>query len=56
MQKISLLNPVVSGFRWAFFDTADLSPALSLAMTLVFLRVCLAPVAWIFRSGYRIKS
>ena len=44
-QKITLANPVVylvSGFRWSFFEVADVSPTVSLAMTLVFLSVCLA--------------
>jgi ABC-2 type transport system permease protein len=56
---ISLFNPVVylvSGFRWSFFGTADVSIGVSLAMTLGFLAVCLALVWWIFRTGYRLKS
>jgi ABC-2 type transport system permease protein len=58
-QKIALANPVVyliSGFRWSFFETADVSVALSLAMTLLFLAVCLALTWWIFRTGYRLKN
>jgi ABC-2 type transport system permease protein len=58
-QKITLFNPVVylvSGFRWSFFGVSDVSPALSLGMTLVFLLVCLAIVAWMFKTGYRLKS
>jgi ABC-2 type transport system permease protein len=57
-QKISLVNPVVylvSGFRWSFFGTSDVGVGISLAMTLAFLGVCLAIVAWIFRTGYRLK-
>src|SRR5688500_3029318 len=57
-QTVSLFNPVVyliSGFRWSFFGIADVSVAVSLAMTLVFLAVSLAVVAWIFRTGYRLK-
>jgi len=57
-QKVTLLNPVVylvSGFRWSFHGVADVSPALSLGMTLFFLAVCIALVAWIFRTGYRLK-
>lgn len=55
---ISLFNPVVyliSGFRWSFYGHADVSIAVSLAMTVVFLAVFLAVVAWIFRTGYRLK-
>jgi ABC-2 type transport system permease protein len=58
-QTISLFNPVVylvSGFRWSFFGTSELNVGVSLAMTLVFLAVCLAIVAWIFRTGYRLKN
>ena len=58
-QKITLFNPVVyliSGFRWSFFEVADVSPAISLAMTLAFLGLCLAAVWWIFRTGYRLKN
>lgn len=58
-QKLALLNPVVyliSGFRWSFYGVSDVHPGVSLAMTLGFLVVCLALVAWIFRTGYRLKS
>jgi ABC-2 type transport system permease protein len=58
-QKVTLFNPVVyliSGFRWSFFEIADVSVAVSLAMTAVFLVVCLALVWWIFKTGYRLKS
>jgi ABC-2 type transport system permease protein len=58
-QKITLFNPVVyliSGFRWSFFEVADVNPAISFAMTLLFLSVCLATIWWIFRVGYRLKN
>jgi ABC-2 type transport system permease protein len=58
-QTVSLFNPVVylvSGFRWAFFGTSDVGIGVSLLMTLVFLSICLAIVAWIFRTGYRLKN
>ena len=58
-QKITLFNPVVyliSGFRWSFFEISDVSPALSLGMTLVFLGACLAIIWWIFKTGYRLKN
>jgi ABC-2 type transport system permease protein len=57
-QTVTLFNPVVylvSGFRWSFYGIADVSPALSLGMTCVFLAICIAVVAWIFRTGYRLK-
>jgi ABC-2 type transport system permease protein len=55
----SLLNPVVylvSGFRWSFYGIADVAVGISLAMTLAFLGTCLAIVAWMFRTGYRLKA
>lgn len=58
-QSVTLLNPVVylvSGFRWSFFNIADVSPAVSLVMIGFFLAICLLVVAWIFKSGYRLKS
>jgi ABC-2 type transport system permease protein len=58
-QTVSLFNPVVylvSGFRWSFYGIADVSIGVSLAMTAVFLAVSLAVVAWIFKTGYRLKT
>ncbi|HEY6239538.1 MAG TPA: ABC transporter permease [Burkholderiales bacterium] len=58
-QTVSLFNPVVylvSGFRWSFFGLADVSVGLSLVITGAFLAVSLAVVAWIFRTGYRLKT
>jgi len=58
-QTVTLFNPVVylvSGFRWSFFGLADVSLGVSLAMTCAFLAVSLAIVAWIFRTGYRLKN
>jgi ABC-2 type transport system permease protein len=58
-RTFSLFNPVVyliSGFRWSFYGTADVAVWVSLAATLAFFVICLAIVAWIFRTGYRLKS
>jgi ABC-2 type transport system permease protein len=58
-QKIALINPVlylVSGFRWSFFEVADVSPTISLLMTVVFLVICLVIIWWIFRTGYKLKN
>ncbi len=58
-RAVSLFNPVVyliSGFRWAFFGVGDVSVAVSLAATAGFFAICLAVVAWIFRTGYRLKA
>ena len=58
-RTVTLFNPVlylVSGFRWSFFGQADVSVGASVATTLAFLGGCLALVAWMFRTGYRLKS
>jgi len=57
-QTITLFNPVVyliNGFRWTFLGQADVPVGISLAITLTLLTVCLALVALIFRTGYRLK-
>jgi ABC-2 type transport system permease protein len=58
-QNVTLFNPVVyliSGFRWSFFESADVGVSLSLSMTLLFLLLCLTIVWWMFRTGYRLKT
>ena len=58
-QKISLFNPVVylvSGFRWSFFGHSDVGIGYSVLAIAGFLAACLAVIAWIFRTGYRLKN
>jgi ABC-2 type transport system permease protein len=58
-QKVTLFNPVVyliSGFRWSFFGIADVSIGISIAMTFVFLAICLVVVWAMFRTGYKLKK
>ena len=58
-RTVTLFNPLVyliSGFRWSFFDIADVHVGLSVAMTLGFLALCMAIVAWFFKTGYRLKN
>jgi ABC-2 type transport system permease protein len=58
-QTVTLFNPVVylvSGFRWSFFGISDVGVGISVGMTLAFLAICLTIVAWMFRTGYRLKS
>lgn len=58
-QKITLLNPVlylINTFRWSFYGITDVSLAFSLGAILAFLGICLALIAWIFKTGYRLKS
>ncbi|MFQ5623280.1 MAG: ABC transporter permease [Paracoccaceae bacterium] len=57
-QTVTLFNPVlylISGFRWSFYEVADVSVGVSLLMILLFLTVCMATIRWIFRTGYRIR-
>jgi ABC-2 type transport system permease protein len=58
-QKVALFNPVVyliSGFRWSFYGVSDVSVALSAAMALALLAVCMAWIWWIFKTGYRLRA
>jgi ABC-2 type transport system permease protein len=58
-QTVTLFNPVVyliSGFRWSFFENADVSVTVSLGMTAAFLAACLLTVRWMFKTGYRLKT
>ena len=58
-RTITLFNPVVyliNGFRWTFFGIADVDVCLSLAMTGLFLALCLTGIWWIFRTGYGLKA
>jgi ABC-2 type transport system permease protein len=58
-QNVTLFNPVVyliSGFRWSFFESSDVGVHVSLAMTFLFLMICLSIVWWMFRTGYRLKT
>jgi len=58
-QTIALFNPVVyliSGFRWSFFEIADVSHGVSVGMTLLFLAACLVTVWWMFKTGYKLKK
>jgi ABC-2 type transport system permease protein len=58
-QKVALINPVVyliSGFRWSFYGVSDVDVGVSLGMTCAFLVICLAIIAWIFRTGYRLRN
>ncbi len=57
--KVSLLNPVVyliSGFRWSFYEQGDVSLMISVTMIAVFIVVALGIIAWMFRTGYRLRK
>jgi len=58
-RTVTLFNPIVyliSGFRWSFFGIADVNIEVSLAMTLLFLAICMAIIWWFFKTGYRLKN
>ena len=58
-QTVTLFNPMVyliSGFRWSFYEIADVHLGVSVGMALMFLCACLVAVWWIFKTGYRLKS
>lgn len=58
-RTVALFNPLlylISGFRWSFFNIADVHIHLSLAITLAFLALCMAIVWWFFKTGYRLKN
>lgn len=58
-QKITLFNPVVylvSGFRWSFYDVSDVNVEISVAMTFLFMCLCIGTIYWMFKTGYRLKS
>ena len=58
-QNVSLFNPIVyliSGFRWSFYEVADVNIGISLLAISGFLAVCLVTVWWIFKTGYRLKT
>ena len=58
-QTVTLFNPVVyliSGFRWSFYGVADVAVGISLGVTALFLALFLAIVAWMFRTGYKLKN
>lgn len=58
-QTVTLFNPMVyliSGFRWSFYEIADVSLEVSLGMVTLFLVACLIMIRWIFKTGYRLKG
>ena len=58
-RAVALANPIVylvNGLRWTFYGEADVSIGVSLGLTLVFLAIDIAVIAWIFRTGWRLRS
>lgn len=58
-RSLAMINPVVylvNGLRWCFYGSSDFSIGISLAMTLAFLAICIVFIAWIFRTGWRLRT
>ena len=58
-QKLTLFNPVVyliNGFRWSFYGKSDVNVVLSVSMTVLFMLICLSLIAWMFKTGYKLKN
>jgi ABC-2 type transport system permease protein len=58
-RTVTLFNPVVyliSGFRWSFYSVADVPVWSSAAVTLAIIGICMSVIAWMFRTGYRLKQ
>ena len=58
-RTVTLFNPVVhliSGFRWSFYSIADVPVWSSVAVMVGINAVCMAVIAWMFRTGYRLKQ
>ena len=58
-QSIALANPVlylVSGFRWSFFGSGDVSILTSLTALLVFMSSSILLIILIFRTGYKLRT
>ena len=58
-RTVTLFNPVVyliSGFRWTFFGVADVPVWSSVAVMIAIIALCLAGIAWVFKTGYRLKQ
>jgi len=58
-QKLTLFNPVVyliNGFRWSFYGKSDVNVVLSVSMTIAFMLICFGIIAWMFKTGYKLKN
>jgi ABC-2 type transport system permease protein len=58
-QQLSLFNPIVyviSGFRWCFFGTADVSIGISFSIVGGLALACLLGIGWIFKTGWKLKA
>lgn len=58
-RSIAQFNPIfylVNGLRWTFTGTADVPIGLAFGMTLAFVVLCVVVIAFIFRTGWRLRD
>ena len=58
-RTVTMFNPIaylVSGLRWTFYGVSDIDIRISAGLTLAFMMVCVGIIAWIWRTGYRLRS
>ena len=58
-RSVALVNPIVylvNGLRWTFYGTSDVNIWLSFAITMGFLTACVAVIAFIFKTGWRLRT
>jgi ABC-2 type transport system permease protein len=47
---------LISGFRWSFYEQSDVSLGICLSVIGLFTVCSLAIIAWIFKTGYRLRK
>ena len=58
-RSVALVNPIVylvNGLRWTFYGTSDVNIWLSFGITIGFLTACVAVIAFIFKTGWRLRT
>ena len=56
---IAFANPIaflVSGLRWTFYGTSDVSIWVSFGLSMGFLALCVGVIAFIFKTGWRLRE
>jgi ABC-2 type transport system permease protein len=56
---LALANPIVylvTGLRWTFYGSSDVNIWISFGITLGFLTLCVAIIAFIFKTGWRLRG
>lgn len=58
-RSVALVNPIVylvNGLRWTFYGSSDVNIWLSFGITMAFLTACVAVIAFIFKTGWRLRT